>query len=290
MLARLIEQNGLKNADIARITGYDESTISLIVRGKYNGNAAKLETDIIGKLKEHGFVFKDARLKINPTAYISNENVKRFDKLCDELLDPDSDLTSSFGVAIGRAGRGKTRAAIHYAVNRPDAIYCLFIDGMTLTQVAREISFEFTGLKPRDFMQCIDEISKATRQKRRLVMIDEADKMPKKYIDMLRGVNERCYCPIVLIGEEDLTSKLKEERRLKSRVRQVVEFEPITITDITTYYRVAIGIEVSPDAALSLLKRAEGDFRLLVRDAHTAVRIMNASNIYECTIDVVNSL
>ena len=50
-LKRLMdENNGLTNAQIAKLTGYDESTISLLVRGKYHGNAAKLETDIISKL------------------------------------------------------------------------------------------------------------------------------------------------------------------------------------------------------------------------------------------------
>lgn len=289
MLARFIEQNNLKNAQVAKLTGYDESTISLLVRNRYNGNAAKLEADIIEKLKTLGYSLKE-KLKVNPYAFISNENVRRFDKLCDELLDPDGDLTSSFGVVIGRAGRGKTKTAIHYAVQRTDAIYVLFIDGMSITQVLREISFEFTGLKPRDFMQCIDEITKATRHKRRLVLIDEADKMPKRYIDMLRGVNERCYCPIVLIGEEDLTTKLKEERRLKSRVRQIIEFEQISVIDVTAFYKMAVGVEVSPDAAEALLKRAEGDFRLLVRDAHAVVRILNASNIYEVTMDIVKVL
>jgi len=214
----------------------------------------------------------------------------KFEKLCDELLDPDSDLTSSFGVVVGRAGRGKTKTAIHYAVQRPDAVYILFIDGMSITQVLREIAFEFTGLKPRDFMACIDEITKATKHKRRLILIDEADKMPKKYFDMLRGVNERCCCPIVLIGEENLMTKLKEERRLKSRVRQVLEFEQIAIPDVTAFYKMAIGVEVDHDAAEALLKRAEGDFRLMVRDAHAVVKILNASNIYEVTMDVVKAL
>lgn len=139
MLARFIEQNNLKNAQVAKLTGYDESTISLLVRNRYNGNAAKLEADIIEKLKTLGYSLKE-KLKVNPYAFISNENVRRFDKLCDELLDPDGDLTSSFGVVIGRAGRGKTKTAIHYAVQRPDAIYVLFIDGMSITQVLREIS------------------------------------------------------------------------------------------------------------------------------------------------------
>jgi len=72
MLARFMSQNNLKNATVAKLTGYDESTISLIVRNKYNGNTAKLEADIIEKLKSHGYTLKE-KLKVNPYAFITNE-------------------------------------------------------------------------------------------------------------------------------------------------------------------------------------------------------------------------
>lgn len=85
-------------------------------------------------------------------------------------------------------------------------------------------------------------------------------------------------------------NEIKRGKKIKSRVRQIIEFEQISVIDVTAFYKMAVGVEVSPDAAEALLKRAEGDFRLLVRDAHAVVRILNASNIYEVTMDIVKVL
>lgn len=289
VIARIMNDYGLSLSKVAEITGYDRTTISLLKNNKYDGQAAKVEAECIKKLMEAGYVLKETKLKVNQHVFILTENVRRFNDLCDELIDPESDLTSSFGLVVGRAGRGKTKAAIHYAVEHPEAVYVLFIDGMSMVQVVREISYELNGTRPRLFMECIEEISKAAKRRKRLVLMDEADKMPKKYIEMLRGINERCLLPMILIGEESITKKL-EERRLKSRVRRIVEFEPISITDVTLFYKTALGVEIEQDAARELLKRAEGDFRVIVRDAHSVVRIMNASSVYEVTLDVVRAL
>lgn len=289
-LKRIMEQNGLINARVAKLTGYDESTISLLVRGKYNGNAAEIEADIINKLAEHGFKMQETRLAVRSDIFIMTENVKRLYALCDELIDPAGDLTSSFGIVVGRAGRGKTKSSLHYVVNNPDAVYVQYIDGFSLVDVAREISHELSGVKPRTFRECLEEITKASERKRRMIVIDEADKMPKKSIEMLRGINERCLCPIVLVGEEALTGKLNEERRLKSRVRQTIAFEGISIADVSAFFKVAVGLELDAECARALWKRADGDFRLVVRDALSMIRLMNASRMQTVTMDVVKAL
>jgi DNA transposition AAA+ family ATPase len=290
-LKKLMDENGLINAKVAKLTGYDESTISLLVRGKYNGDTAKLEADIISKLAEHGYKMQDgSRLTVRPDIFIMTENVKRLNSLCDELIDPAGDLTSSFGIIIGRAGRGKSKASLHYAVNNPNAVYAIYIDGMTLPSVARKIAYEFSGLKPHTFEGCLEIIGKETASRRRLVIIDEADKMPKKSIEMLRGVNEQCRCPIVLVGEETLTNTVSQERRLKSRVRQTVIFDEVTVPDVSAFYRMAVRLELDAECARALWKRSEGDFRIVVRDALSIIRVMNASKLQTLTMDVVKAL
>lgn len=169
-------------------------------------------------------------------------------------------------------------------------MYVLYIDGMTLTQFAREIAYEFTRMRPHSFQDCLECIDRATRKNRRLLIVDEADKMPKKYIESLRGINERFYLPIILMGEEHIIGKISSERRLLSRVREIINFEPLGEVDIVSYYNMAIGIEISPDIAQALWKRAQGDFRIIVRDAHQICKILNASGLNEITKEVVEAL
>mgnify|MGYP000498173684 CR=1 FL=1 len=288
-LKEVMKKLNLSASDVAQITGYARSTISQIKNNKYGGDG-QVEAEILEKLREAGYVLQEAKLRVKNDVFVKTANVKRFDDLCDELVAPQGDLTSSIGVVMGRAGRGKTKAARHYAVQHSEAVYVLFIDGFSLVDVAREIAFEIGGIRPRTFRACLDVIDEATLQQRRLIIIDEADKMPKRYFEMLRGLNERCACPIVLVGEEPLRKALDSERRLKSRVRQMVVFEPVLLTDIAAYYQAAIGITVNSDVLQVLWQRSQGDFRLVVRDAFSVVRIMNTNRLSAVTMDVVKGI
>ncbi|MBI3584234.1 MAG: AAA family ATPase [Nitrospinae bacterium] len=289
-LKKLMEQykGELINARVAKLTGYDESTISLIIRGKYSGNTSEIEADIVNKLSEHGYRLQEKNFRVRADVFIQTSNVRKFNSLCDELSE--GDLTSSFGVVVGTAGRGKTKAAVHYAVNNPDAVYVQFITGFSLTDVSREIAYELNGIRPFRFRDCLMEIEKATRSKRKIILIDEADKMHLQSVEMLRGLNERCLCPIVLIGEEAVVRYMDRERRLKSRVRQTVAFEEITLSDVSAYFRLAAGIDLDAECAKAIWKRSGGDFRYVVRDAHSIVRIMNTSNQHVVTMDIVRVL
>ena len=285
-LDSLMRAKGLSVSDVARICGLSKATVSLAK----NGKDARKETLVLEKLAENGYAESVKAFRVQRDVFVKTENTKAFDELCDEFIDPDGDLTSSIGVVIGRAGRGKTFAARRYAVMNSSAVYVLFIDGFSLVDVAREIAYELAGIRPRFFRDCVDVIDEATFKERRLVIIDEADKMPKKHIEMLRGLNERCMLPMVLVGEETLKKTLESERRLKSRVRRIVDFKPISLVDIAAYYSSAVGIELDGEVLKELHKRSGGDFRNVVKDAFAIVRILNANRLTGIDLDVVRSL
>lgn len=291
MLTEIMKQYGLSLKKVAEITGFDKSTISLVKNNKYKGSP-EVPQQILKKLEEAGYKPQFRKITVKPYVFITTENVRKFDALCDELLDPSTDLTSSIGVVIGRAGRGKTVAARHYAVMHREAAYVLYVDGFSLVDVAREIAFELGGIRPRTFRSCLNVIEDAltASAKRRLVIIDEADKMPKKYLEMLRGINERAALPIVLVGEEPLRRALEQERRLKSRTRSIVVFDPISVPDVYAYYKMALGLDLDPEVAEALWQRSKGDFRLVVRDAIAVARIMNTNRLVAVTMDVVRAL
>jgi len=288
MLAKVMDYYGLSLSKVEQLTGIDRSTVSRIKAGKYNGDGGNLELRILNKLKEEGYTLPETAMHFTPDVFIFTNNVVQFKGLADELLS--SDLTSSFGIVSGRAGRGKTKTAIWYAVQNPQAVYVLYVDGMSIPQLAREICYEITGIRPRSFYDSLIEIEKTTRHKKRLILIDESDKMPKRHIEMLRGLNEKCFVPVILLGEETITSKLDEERRLKSRVRKVVTFEPITVADVSTYYQASMGINLDPDVALSLWKRSQGDFRIIVRDAYAVYGMLKANETVTVTAEMVQKL
>lgn len=293
-LNSILERNKISQAEAARIAGVDKSLICRVISGDYKGWEDK-EDEIITALKNDGIQtqfesFK--RYRVDHTTFITTENVKQFEDLAMDLLE-NPNLTSSIGVAKGTAGRGKTAAAKHFVSTNRDTIYVLYVDGYSHQMLAREIAYEMTGVKARSFSDNIAFITAATNKYRRLVVIDEADKMPGKHLEMLRSLNERCSLPLLLVGEETLYQRMAEEPRRLSRIRKpLVDFKRVSIYDIALFYEQAIGInlEQSRDALMLLLERSRGDFRLVVSDAMAICKVLNASGINTITREVIASL
>ena len=293
-LNRILEQNGLSQADAARIAQVDKSMICRIISGDYKDWKHK-EDEIISSLHANGLQTEFdpmKRYRVDHTTFITTENVKKFDDLAMDLLE-NPNLTSSIGVAKGTAGRGKTAAAKHFVSTNRDTIYVLYVDGYSHQMLAREIAYEMTGVKARSFSDNIAFISAATNKYRRLVIIDEADKMPGKHLEMLRSLNERCNLPLLLVGEETLYQRMAEEPRRLSRIRKpLVDFKRVNTIDVALFYEQAVGLvlESNREVLMQLLERSRGDFRLVVSDAMAIVKIMNASGINTITREVIAQL
>jgi hypothetical protein len=108
---------------------------------------------------------------------------------------------------------------------------------------------------------------------------------------MLRGVNERCSLPVLLVGEEGLKAKTDQVPRLRSRIRKpVVLFEEATEVDVAAYYMQAAGISIGRDIATALARHARGGFRTVVNEAGELARMANASGIRTVTEALVRQL
>jgi len=229
---------------------------------------------------------------VDHTTFISTPNVKMFNDLANDLLE-NPNLTSSIGLVKGTAGRGKTAAAKHYISTNRDSVYVLYVDGYSHSMLARQIAYELTGIKSHTFEKNLELIREATRMLRRMVIIDEADKMPGRLIEMLRGMNERCALPLLLVGEEMLYSRMSEEPRRLSRVRKpIVNFGKVSKVDIALFYEQAIGISITKNIEVcdELLLRSRGDFRLVVSDAMAICKVLNSSGIGAVIMGVIDKL
>jgi len=209
--------------------------------------------------------------------FVMTNNFKRFLELAKELEAPAGQGLAMAAV-VGRAGRGKTTAAQRLAsVN--SAVYCRFCDWWTPTGLLREVAFLLGGIRPRATQRCFEVIHEELARERRLIMVDEADRLSLRHLNTLRDLHDVCGVPVMLIGEEPLLSRLAQERRLKSRVRTVLKFEPVAPADVAIFYREALSLTLSGPQAQELAKHAEGDFRLVVKDALSVERIMRASGL-----------
>lgn len=154
----------------------------------------------------------------------------------------------------------------------------------------RDALRSMTGETRRSFVDIKDAIRDASAVYRKLLVVDEADRMPVRLLEALRGLNEYCGLPILLIGEPALLTKIHTEPRLESRMRKPrVEFAPLSCVDIALYWHEAIGLDLTGKAEIQqlLLKSCRGDFRIMVNDAQRIVQHMNTNDLSEVDIKVV---
>jgi hypothetical protein len=290
-LSKFAEANGLSYGAVARITNYDRTTISRIARMEYP-NWENKQVEIMDALVKKGYTEEGQDcIRINTGVMIMTPSVSEFQSLAGELADQDGALSSSIGMAIGSAERGKTYTSKWFTRNNDNTAYILYVDGFTQVQVLRDICDVVAHTRPYSMSKCITVLEEHCRYQRRLVIIDEADKCPVRTLEMLRGINERCNLPFFLVGEEGLKAKIDQVPRLRSRIRKpVIVFDEASEVDVATYYSQAAGISLNKDTASLLVRHARGGFRTIVNEAGELARMANASGIKTITEALVKQL
>lgn len=220
--------------------------------------------------------------------FIPTQNYQKTKALIGELLGPV--LGVEMAAILGRAGRGKTTIAQRVYATNNQTIYVLYHEGWSHIELLREIAFRLCGTRPRFRQVCFEMIQKEMAVKRRIIMVDESDRMNLKCLNVLRNIHDVCRVPVLLIGEDDLQNKLSRERRLISRLRSALSFDPVLQADVVVFFKNSLGIHLTPDITGKLLKHSQGDFRNVITDAGKIERMMKASSIEAITDRLIDKV
>jgi len=213
--------------------------------------------------------------------FIPTQNYQKLQSLCEDLLS--TSLGLEMATVVGSTGRGKTTAAERLIVVDPRAVLIRFQDWMTPRVLMREIAFILGGTRPRSGAGAYELIQSEMALQRRIIMVDEVDRMTLRHVNTLRDLHDALKVPVVMIGEEMLSRLIEQERRIKSRVAHQLRFEPLCAIDVVVFYRNAMGQAVTPKQAAQLAKHSAGDFRIVVNDAVQMEKKMKASGIEAIT-------
>jgi DNA transposition AAA+ family ATPase len=205
------------------------------------------------------------KLLFKPT-FVKTKNVRSFEEMMDGLQAADGE--GRLGLVWGRAGRGKTRtvqwwAAHHLAVYLRVATVWRTAEGDFLRAVCRELKIlDPPARKGAIFAEAVQRLLDEPRP----VFIDELEKMPRYFLDLVRDLSDMAAVPVVLIGEEELVSYMKQNRRVWSRTFRQLQFEPIAASEIVLYASDTTGLKVTAAVAKVLLDASGGDIRIVKRD------------------------
>lgn len=274
--------------ELSEILGWSTATMSLVINGNYKYQQDK-EDEAARKLlglsnEPQGW----KPIEIKKDVIIATKDFNNVYELCNGLLDPNRSLTSSIGMVVGDAGRGKTTAVQRFAAENSQAVYILYM-GYSKSQMFKEIAKELVGRYAGNYYSNLELIMESTKIFRKLIIIDEADRMPLSLLEDLRTLNERGTVPLLLVGEPALARLARKADRIESRIRKPrIEFHPLDYITLATLYHDAAGLTLSKTVAEALVKLAKADFRIAVNDMQNIVRQMNISHSPELTEGVLN--
>jgi DNA transposition AAA+ family ATPase len=151
----------------------------------------------------------------------------------------------------GPSGVGKSKGATLCA-NSTQAYYVEMRSAWTKKKFLQSILKEM-GIKPENVIaDMLDQICEELALSQRPLIIDEADyAVDKNMLDLIRDIYEGSNAPILLIGEEQLSSKiLRRSERFHNRMLHWAKAEPATPGDakaLRDFYGAKAGVSVSDD-------------------------------------------
>ena len=225
-LKELMEAKNYSTSYIAAATGVAKSTISMWINDNYNGKNDKI-TDII-----NNFIQREKERAVNndlPFADISIvKYVTEIGRLCH--------TQGKIGVCTGKAGLGKTVTVKRYTKEFLDSILIESDSGYTAKSLLKEIHRRLSLSGKGSVYDLMDETIRKLNQSGRLLIIDEAENLPYRALEITRRIHDKTGIGVLLIGRNILLENLRgynnQYDQLYSRVKYTKIIDKLLIQDV----------------------------------------------------------
>jgi hypothetical protein len=189
-------------------------------------------------------------------------------------------LDREIGVCYGPAGLGKTIAVKEYARAHTDAILIEADLGHTakalFSELHRILGMDGFGTVHQMFHDILEKL----RDSGRLIIVDEAEHLPYKALELLRRVYDKAGIGIMLVGMPRLVSNLRGRRgeyaQLYSRVGIAARLEPIRPND--TRMIIESAMPDAKDLGHAFHAAAQGNTRTLSKLIARSQRVAEINN------------
>ena len=269
-LKELIKNKKYTLAYVAKAINVSNATLHLWLNENYKGNVQKVNNAVanfieIEKLRENKITIDFVKTSIVSDIY-------DVAKICH--------VENEIGVCYGNAGLGKTFAVKKYAIDNPEVILVEADMGYSpkvlFSEIHKKLGFDGYGTIHGMFLDIIDKLKSSGR----LIIVDEAEHLPYKSLELLRRIYDKAQVGILLVGMPRLIMNLKGEQRqyaqLYSRVGIAKQLNALTEEDKKAIISKVIP---SPTSIYPLLSQySGGNTRVLTKLLVRAVRIAQINN------------
>jgi hypothetical protein len=267
-LRALMAQQNLSLNSISKSIGVSTSALSQWLAGKYEGDSAKVAEAISQFLQRQQERRQQPKKHVG---FITTSAVRKYweaAKLCH--------LDGEIIVVSGDAGLGKTEASQEYARRNSDVILIEVDPGYTARVLFKELHRKLGGDGVGGINDLKDDVIKKLRKSGRMILVDEAENLPYRALELLRRVYDKAGVGLLLAGMPRLIHNLRGKKgefaQLYSRVGAHVKLEPLKQHDTDEVVK-----SLMPDASAAVCKAyfeaSAGNTRVLVKLLMRSLRV-----------------
>ena len=253
-LRDLMEKNSYSTDYISTATGLAKSTISMWLNGTYNGKNDKV-TDAI-----NNFIQRERERAVENDLPFVNISIVKYISEIARLCHTQGKI----GVCVGRAGLGKTVAVKKYTQEFLDSILIESDSGYTAKSLLKEIHRRLGLSGKGSVYDLMGEVVRKLNQSGRLLIIDEAENLPYRALEITRRIHDKTGVGVLLIGRGILLENLKgynnQYDQLYSRVKYTKIIDSLLIQDVI---KILETIEQNTELAETYLQYSGGNTRRL---------------------------
>lgn len=268
---------GRSQVTVSKAVGLSNTVISTYLTGNYKGNIPDTEAKIVQYLEDQAQ--RASRIEISGEVVQTKALVHITAALDSAARDED------MIVVTGPSGAGKTTTLKLYARQHTAAILIEADPGYTSVALFAELCDKL-GLPAKGSLHdLLQRVVEKLSGSGRLIIIDEAEQLPYRALEMIRRVHDKAGVPVALIGMPRLKKNLQGDQnhyaQLWSRVGLHRAVDLLTAQDEAIFVRTRLG-EV-PDAVFQRIrKESRHNARVLVKLMKWCLELCRANH---CELD-----
>lgn len=221
----LMDAKSMSQTYVSRSLGISNSALCQWLSESYTGNVAKINNAVKSFMEREKE--KNAHLQID---FVMTSVAKKIFEVA-RVAHIDCEI----GVCYGQAGLGKTRAVKEYADVNPDVILIEADLGYTtrvlFSELHKKIGLDGYGI----IHSLLEDSIQKLKGSGRLIIIDEAEHLPYKALDLLRRIHDKASIGVLLVGMPRLIFNLKGKKgqyeQLYSRIGIAGKLSPLRPED-----------------------------------------------------------
>ena len=270
-LKELLKKKKYAVSYAAKAINVSNATLHLWMNNNYKGNVKKIDDAVANFIEIEKL--REGRIRVDFVRTSIVDDVFDIAKTCH--------VENEIGVCCGDAGIGKTYAVKRYAIDNTDVILIEadlgYSPKVLFSEIHKKLGFDGCGTIHGMFLDIIDKLKSSGR----LIIIDEAEHLPYKSLELLRRIYDKAQVGILLVGMPRLIMNLKGEKRqyaqLYSRVGIATRLNSLGDED-----KKAIISSILPNyksVFSTLSDYCAGNTRVLTKLLVRAVRIAEINNM-----------